>query len=332
MPLSFTCPNCQKQYPKLKSKLAGRKVRCRCGCEMRIPELDALTLADKPGNKRAVPQPENIAAQFENHYSDLDQILSGTASPDLPFVPRSAPSTPNSDLTSPSPQQNLRRAISPVTRTNPRSPATATVSSTSSARPSPTRKTISFVSVILGASLAFWFGALVIAARFTPFEQFPINRFTDSLSQINSASFGSAELSRGLKFGFQVSGWVMFAIAVALIVFAAVQFANAVMQLFVQRQLVRWADGLLASFAVAMTFAIVATLFLHATHTSKLNRELNQQVLSAGGSLDQPDLPNVQRLRDQYSSEGRQFMTAMLAAAAVPLTVFGCAMTRLFTK
>lgn len=337
MTISFTCAKCGKYYPKVKSQLAGRKVRCHCGHEMRIhdvPEntsaLDSKDLAESSTlQSKNVPRARGSGeplvstptSAMELHYSDLDQILASSSAPDLPV--RSATEHHfRSAAFSPPPVAAVHR--SQINRPGSESKVIAKSSST--------RLTISFLAVVASASMAFWFGSLVAFSRFAKFDHFLLCEFTETLTNINAGRFGLEELTPGLKIGFVITGWVIWSIAVVMVVLAVLQFGSALIQLFIQRQPLRWVDGLIGACGVALLFLFVATLFFHATHTANLKRPLRQFDSTETVLAGESELQNVRRIREQYDSESQRFMILMLVAGLAPLSVFGCSMVRLMTR
>jgi hypothetical protein len=166
-------------------------------------------------------------------------------------------------------------------------------------------------------------------ARFAEFDQILLTYFQQTFAGIISGSFGYEEVAPGFKLGFIVIGWSMWVIGLAMLVVAIGQLLNALIQLFLHRQLVRWADGLMATISIVFVFLVVGSLFLHASHMSGLNRELNKIVPVGTADVFVP--PNVQRVRGQYEQRNRTYLTVMLISGAIPLSVFAFSMVRLFT-
>lgn len=337
MTISFTCTKCGKYYPKVKSQLAGRKVRCRCGHEMRIHDVpekpsspDSKKLAESTALQSKKVQQTTGSGQpllgkstsaMELHYSDLDQILASTSEPDLPLRAATEHHFRPAAFSPPPVGAAHRSQVNSIGNR-----------STVIAKSSSTRLTISFLAVVVSASMALWFGSLVAFSRFAKFDHFLLREFTETLTNINAGRFGLEELTPGLKIGFVITGWVIWSMAVVMVVLAVLQFGSALIQLFIQRQPLRWVDGLMGACGVALLFLFVATLFFHATHTANLKRPLRQFDSTETVLAGESELQNVRRIRDQYDSESQRFMILMLVAGLAPLSVFGCSMVRLMTR
>jgi hypothetical protein len=323
MTLSFACPYCGKNYRNVKRKLIGKKARCSCGKVIRIgdsklpvahqdfdqldlqPDVAEGKLASSKSKKNPIP---TVAVQVnknlvvDDHYSDLDELLAGNGHEDAEFVgPLGGEIEVPAGLIDP--------------------PVAARSSSISS---------LALLSAIASATIAFWFGLLVVMARFAEFDQILLTYFQQTFAGIISGSFGYEEVAPGFKLGFIVIGWSMWVIGLAMLVVAIGQLLNALIQLFLHRQLVRWADGLMATISIVFVFLVVGSLFLHASHMSGLNRELNKIV--PVGTADEFVPPNVQRVREQYEQRNRTYLTVMLISGAIPLSVFAFSMVRLLAS
>ncbi len=95
MSLEYTCPQCGRVYRKLSSRLAGKKVQCKCGHTGRAPRLDAPPVQAPPplpdGDPRNASRPSahdsksnsnspRIGAakpeiMIQDDFSDLDDLL-----------------------------------------------------------------------------------------------------------------------------------------------------------------------------------------------------------------------------------------------------------------
>ncbi len=303
MTVSFSCPHCGKSYERVKKELVGKKARCSCGKLIRIGRKEP-TGQDIP----------NVEVEIKNrlivddHYNDLDHLLgdgyqeagaeSVTKKPDrypaLPMLP-----IPSSALNPPKTTRN-----------------------------STTRAAIGFLAAVISASIAFWFGFVVVSSRFVEFDQVLLKRFAEFLGAVNQADFGREETSPGLLTGFAVTGWAMWGVALMMMVMAIGQFLDAWVQLFTGRRIIGWGDGLVASLAIAFVFLIVAILFLHTSHMASLNRELNK--VQAPDAFGESSLQNVERVRADYKIRSRKFITVMLLIGTIPMSVFVFSMIRLF--
>lgn len=322
MTLSFACPHCGKNYRNVKPKLSGKKARCSCGKVIRIgvselpaahqdfeqldrePEIAEGMAESSASKKNPVP---TVAVQVkknlvvDDHYNDLDELLAGSAHDDTEYA-----EDPVGDIEVPAGLVDL--------------PAAAPTSSKSS---------LALLSAIVSATIAFWFGLMVVMTRFTEFDQILLTYFQQTLAGIVSGDFGNEEVAPGFKLGFVVIGWSMWGFGLAMAMVAIGQLFNALLELILHRQLVRWADGLMATISIVFVFLVVGSLFLHASHLSGLNRELNK--IAPVGTATEFVPPNVLRVREQYSERNKTFLTVMLISGAIPLSVFAFSMVRLFT-
>ena len=339
MTLSFACPKCGKTYRNVKQQLIGKKARCSCGKVIRIGNSDrSASIRDFLENdrtsesesqnsvaERAAAQNDGAAGEsrlsrdekkrvptvdvrinkrlvIKDHYDDLDALLAGNVYEDISELA----DVPNREVGIPAGLVSKPPAENPAARSS-----------------------LALIAAIASATMAFWFGLLVVLLRFTEFDNLLLNYFQQTHASINSASFGDDELTTGLKLGFIVMGWSMWVAGLAMVLLAVVQLLNALVQLFIQRQWLRWADGLMATLSIIFVFLVVGSLFLHASQMTKLNRELNKIVPVA--TADEFVPPNVQRIREQYNQRNRTFTIVMLVSGAVPLTIFAFSMVRLFT-
>ena len=180
MTLSLTCQKCGKQYSKIKRSLIGRRVRCSCGSEMRVGDTSSSEPKVPSGEK---PEATRPPTNLDHHYHDLDQILSGTGTSQLPMTRR------------------RQRVADPATKDSKSS--------------TPLGLTVSLLSVVASASMAFWFGSLIVSSRFTQLDQFLLKGFSETLSNINQGQFGLEAVAPGVKVGFVVCGWLIWTLAVA---------------------------------------------------------------------------------------------------------------------
>jgi hypothetical protein len=332
MSLTFHCPKCGKQYSNIRQDLIGKKARCACGKVLRLGEQ----LQDEQSLQPTTPPASSSdkADSFSpiaHHYSDLDSILAGSVFEAEPAgVTRpstSAPIQPTTQRPNHPTASRQSKVVREPTRIKPNVPPQSVPT-----KPSSTKTTISFLAVVVSASLAFWFGLLIVVSRFTTVDQILLHPFSIAVGNLNAGRFGLDEMAPGLKIGFVICGWAIWTVAATMVLFAPLQLFNAVAQLFVRRQIFRLIDGLMATCGVLLVFLLVATLFLHASHMANLNRQLNQfdspQAIAAGASERQ----NVQRIREQYQADSRSFMTVILAGGLVPLSIFSCSMLRLLTS
>lgn len=322
MTLSFACPHCGKKYRNVKPKLNGKKARCSCGNVIRIGESELPvghqdfenldleqqvttgTQESSRSKKKLVP---TVAVQVsrnlvvDDHYNDLDDLLAGSAHDDSEFV-----DDPASEVEVPAGLVDL--------------PVAAASSSKSS---------LSLLSAIASATIAFWFGMAIVMTRFTEFDQILLAYFQKTFAGIVSGDFGNEEVASGMRLGFVAIGWSMWGVGLAMLIVAVGQLLNALLEIFLHRQLIRWADGLMATLSIVFVFLVVGSLFLHASHMSGLNRELNK--IAPVGTADEFVPPNVLRVREQYDQRNKSFLTVMLISGAIPLSVFAFSMVRLFT-
>lgn len=254
--------------------------------------------------KKPVPTVDvqvNQELVVDDHYNDLDELLAANNYEDVSELVR----VPDREIAIPAELVTKPPAVNSVTRSS-----------------------LALVAAIAAATIAFWFGLLVVMQRLTQFDNVLLSYFQQTYAGINSASFGDDEITSGLRLGFIVAGWTMWAAGLAMGLLAVGQLLNALVQLFIQRQLFRWADGLMATLSIVFVFLAVSCLFLHASHMTNLNRELNKVVPAATANEFVP--ANVQRIRDQYNKRNRAFTIVMLVSAAIPMTIFTFSMTRLF--
>jgi hypothetical protein len=309
MTVSFACPNCGKSYEKVKKELIGKKAKCSCGSVIRIQPAGQPTAARSPKSdeNQSVPTVDVKVKEkliVDDHYNDLDLLLGEyTTSPADPAPPVRA-SNPAISIPVPA-------AVRPEPK-----------------RPSATRLAIGFLSALVSATIAFWFGYLVVSVRLTDSEQVIVKQFDRIMTQVNEADLGPEEISPGLVTSFQIVGWTMGGVALLLMLLAIGQFGDAFFQLFTGHRIIGWGDGLVASLGITFVFLIVAVLFLHNSHMAALNRELNQIVAPQG--FGEASLANVERVREEYKTRGREFTTGMLVIAIVPMLVFVFSMIRLF--
>ena len=338
MTLSFACPDCGKTYRNVKQKLIGKKARCSCGkviriggserstpsrsfqrdnlpanaaaqdsdsqCDARRAEASPTMKRSSRSRKKPVPTVDvqvNQELVVDDHYNDLDELLAANNYEDVSELVR----VPDREIAIPAELVTKPPAVNSVTRSS-----------------------LALVAAIAAATIAFWFGLLVVMQRLTQFDNVLLSYFQQTYAGINSASFGDDEITSGLRLGFIVAGWTMWAAGLAMGLLAVGQLLNALVQLFIQRQLFRWADGLMATLSIVFVFLAVSCLFLHASHMTNLNRELNKVVPAATANEFVP--ANVQRIRDQYNKRNRAFTIVMLVSAAIPMTIFTFSMTRLF--
>jgi hypothetical protein len=320
MTVSFACPYCGKSYEKVKKELVGKKARCSCGKVIRVgmSSRDRRARERKPtGNaprdadaETAVP---TVDVEIKNrlvvddHYNDLDQLLDADYAVPVPEPPA----------------QPIRQTAAPIPPT-----LVPAAKARETGRRSNRRLAIGFLAAILSATIAFWFGFVIVSSRFVEFDQVLLKDFSERLASIHRADFGMDETSAGLKTGFAVTGWAMWGVALLMMILAIGQFLDAFVQLFSGRRIISWGDGLVASMGITFVFLIVAMIFLHNSHMTSLHRELNK--IQAPEAFGESSLQNVERVRNEYKERSRNFITFMLTFAIIPMSVFVFSMIRLF--
>lgn len=267
------------------------------------PEVSVTLTPSRSGS------PTRQRPVFEQTYGDLDDILSsvGDASPIR------VPNTREDSLDTTS-RQSESKAVSSGGR-----PAVQLDSSTAG-----------FLAALVSATLAFWFGLFVVVSRFQSFDSFLLGGFYRHLSSVYSVSFGDGAVPTVFQVAFSLLGWLIWIVAVALTVFAIVQFVNAFTQLLTGRQPVSWADGLTGTLGVVAVFLMVGIVFCEVSFANHELRALDayeQPFVEEGERL-----ANVARLREIIEDRNRSFVISMLIGAAIPMFVFSLSMVRLFTK
>ncbi len=365
MKFSFDCPHCGKSYRNVKTTLRGRKARCSCGSVIRIgeppsaksnPKADSAPSSggasrptsagdpnqDKPkkqldapnGGKNASSSPiptvevkvEKTSLMVDDHFSDLDDILSGRGLVDEPRA--------RSTGTRTSPPRNAKPVHRPTRpdvaeEYRPEHGPPPEIFEAPIEKPPSKGATIGLLAVIASATLAFWFGLLIVLVRFVEIEQVLLKRFADTITALNVGKFGTEKISESIQFGFVAIGWAMWVVALLLMLFAIGQFLNGIIKLFIGRSLLRWVDGSVAGLAIVFVFLVVGSLFLQSSHMTALNRELNQ--FENPGAVGESSPQNVMMIRESYRKRHREFMTVMAISGIIPFSIFAFSMVRLFT-
>ena len=324
MPVAFVCPHCGKRYANVKRRLMGRRARCGCGKIIRIAGESLGSEANQPDvieSSASVARDANVETAssadlsqsiVDEHYSDLDQILA------RPVLPSDAPASEG--LAVPGSPRDFGWQTSAKTESELRKERSrGSFSST-------TGLAIGFMGLMLSASLAIWFGLLLVVTRFRPVDLWWLRSFNDMLQGVFRGQFGSAPLTQSLEWSFVLAGWCLWLLALSMIGLGALQLVNAIALSFWLRSFWSLSDGALATVSILFVFVGVCTLFLHTSHTAQRRRELNQYDSPAAVLSGETTLENVQRLRTEVYQESRRFLVTMLATNMVPLCVFGGSM------
>ncbi len=266
------------------------------------PEVPLTVSVSKSASRQRSKRP-----LFEQSYGDLDEILSG-AGDASPLVAR------------PSPVETGEREVS------------SQISSVSTGPVSVTRKssTPGFFAALGSATLAFWFGLLVVGARFEPVNWLLLSGFSSHLRSVFFATLGVSEIPTSFRIMFVVLGWLLWGVAVVMILTALTQFVNAFAKLLTDRQPASWSDGMAGALGVSAMFLLVAIVFCQAWFATREHQAFNvyEQPFAAQGER----LENITLLREKIDSRNRSFTTTMMIGATVPVAIFALSMLRLFTK
>ena len=332
--MDATCPSCQKVYRNVRQELIGRKALCTCGhtfrlenstlkrdsltsdqSEPRTSEVSNAVTSDNAATSDSVDL--SSASVFENSYSDLEQILSGQGS----TAPLSSQSDGGSGNFQPARQNSDTRPAPSTGREHDR-PAQA-----SSYRG--TGMSVGFLAAVGSGCMAAWFSLFVLSSRYSVLELQPFRVISQTLNDINRATFGDLTINVGLERSFVLLGWVIWGVAACLICLAIGQLINAFTKLFRRRHLLPGIDGITGLTAILLLFMLLSTLFLHFSHMRQLNRDLIQ---TAGGQIDEGTVlgRNLQALQSAHRSHSQQFMTCMIAASSIPLCVGLLSLSRVY--
>jgi cytochrome c oxidase subunit IV len=191
-----------------------------------------------------------------------------------------------------------------------------------------TSSTLALLSAICSSTLGFWFGLLIVLSRFRNNDQFLLRDFTEMIRDINAGRFGTESMAAELQTGFGVVGWIIWSVALLMMILSAGQFANAILQLFYRRQVLGWVDGLMAAAGITFVFLAFITLFLHSTHVTNLKRKLTEQANQ--DIVGESNPAHVSLIADRYDERSKKFITVMLLSSVVPMTIFVLCMIRLF--
>lgn len=251
--------------------------------------------------------PKSQRPFFDQTYGDLDEILAG-AGDASPLMVRPTPAdSDESDLNS----QNGRASIS---------------------HPSPKHKslTLGFLAALCSATLAIWFGLFVASSRFQIVDWFLVSGFSTHLYSVFNVTFGESEVPFMFQIMFAILGWLVWGVAIAMVLTGVGQFVNAFAKLLTGRQLLSWSDGLVGMLGVSAVFMLVAIVVCQASFASQEHLALDayERPFVAEGER----LENVARLRAVIDERNRSFSISMLAGATVPLSIFFLSIVRLFTK
>jgi hypothetical protein len=239
---------------------------------------------------------------FGETYGDLDEILRGQGDP-APLVVRPQPVPPDAA------EQTRTDAEGP----KPHGPST-----------------FGFLAAIGSATLAFWFGVLVVVSRFQIVEVPLLNNFSVTLESVYLAAFGTADVSPTFQNIFVSLGWALSIVAGALMLFAVAQFINAFVRILFRHSFMDWSDGMTAAAAVCALFLMVAMVFAHASFTKQQHRLLDEYERPT--VLDRGPIGNVDLLRAEIVDAETTFRTTMLVGAGIPMSIFMLSMARLFFK
>ena len=244
---------------------------------------------------------------FEQTYCDLEDILDGAgdASPLTTRAPDDQPHYRNPD--SPKP-----------------------VSAPSDQQQSLGFSTPGFIAAVGSATLAFWFGVFIVISKFQLIEWFFLGSFSMHLRSVYSVTFGESDVPQDFGVIFMVLGWLIWSLAVGMVVISIGQFVNAFAKLLTRREPVGWTDGVNGTLGICAVFLLVAIVFSQISFAKQENLALDvyeRPFVEAGEHLD-----NVSLIRKDIEDRNRSFTISMLAVATVPMTVFGLSMIRLYTK
>lgn len=261
--------------------------------------------------KRQSPKPKSHptdspgkppASEIDRAYADLDDILGGQGDA-APLVIRNPSSASQSG-------------------------GAPTNSSSSGTPVSPRPSTVGLLAAVTSATLAFWFGIVGILSRFNVVDVLLVDGFSESLQSVYLAVFGLAEVAPTYQVIFKSLGWVFWAVAVGLALFALAQFINAILKVLVGRSIIGWSDGLTASMAVCAVLLMMAMVFTHIRFTKNEHRLLDEYEKPT--VLDHGPIGNIESIRIGLDEDAVQFQKTMLIGAAVPMSVFFLCMLRLF--
>lgn len=338
MAISCVCPQCEKQYYKIKPELAGKKVRCSCGFKIRLPQLDSKS--EGSGSKRKTAElKKSIAVSrsssgteinpFDLDYDDLDSILSRADSPEE--IPQPSDRfkrhlATGSKIGHKNHSESKQKAPLAQTRITP----SATTYREPDRRPRSNRLGLWLLLTLLSATLAGWLGSMLVVARQVTTLQHPLlDWFIEPLGQIYRGDFGLPALSSSLHFGFVVSGWIILFLAGAMILIGLLMYWQALAQLFSPKCWFTWTDGMLATSCFLLISVLIGTLFMHHTHVLNVNRDIRAQTpTQTTESLP----PQLVRLRQQITDNERLFQYRILTLGILPASIFGLSMMRLFVR
>jgi len=282
--------------PQSEKKKANQRSSESARVKSVVPQVP-LTVKVKDGSGK---QAKTDKPLFDQTYGDLDEILesAGDASPLI------IKNTPEPAVAEP-PTESVRSRKG-------------------------TASSFGFLAALSSATLAFWIGVFIVGSRFQVFEWILLGGFSRHLQSIYSSTFGESKVPSGYSVAFQSMGWILWTVALVMILFAVGQFVNSFIKLLTGRQPLAWMDGLVAASGVAIVFLLLAIVFSQSSFAKYEHRMLDsyeQPVVAEGEHLE-----NVTRLRLLVDDRDRSFTTTMLVACTVPMSIFVLSMVRLFTK
>lgn len=165
----------------------------------------------------------------------------------------------------------------------------------------------------------------MVTSRFSIVDGILLQGFSDHLRSVFTASFGLAEIPAIYRVLFLVFGWLLWGVAVAMILIAIAQFVNAFVNLLTNRQPAGWSDGFAGALGVSALFLLVAIVFCQSSFANQERRLPDE--------YKQPFEAEGERLENaKIDDRNRSFTTTMLVGATIPMSIFALSMFRLFTE
>ena len=254
----------------------------------------------KPKSHRAESSTKRPRAAIDEAYSDLDEILAGQGDASPLIVRPEREHLPD----------ETKQAVQSDKRRN--------------------NASFGFLAALGAATLAFWFGVVLVISRFQIVEPFLLSQFSESLQSVYSATFGRAEITQGFGQIFGGLGWCLWLVGAALVVSSAAQFINSFVGILLGRSLLGWSDGIVAALAILALFVMVAIVLTHTSFAKKQNRLLD--AYESPAALDRGPVGNIDLLRTEINNNARTFQRTMVVSMSVPVLIFVFSVVRLFIK
>ncbi len=363
MKLMFTCPHCDRVFDNVDLEMHGKRARCACG-EIVTIKVSAKSFARPSSStttsgiletstnevsnftndtsdpfadaanfdavvEQADGQSENGTAdddQADEHYEDLEQILAAAYVAD---VARAETPARRGGTKFGWPLQNKSTSANSEHGDDAQS---------EDAKAAHRRASIHLISGLLSAIIGFSLSIVILLFSVWSTELFPLVTISRVFAALFSgdagggdAGGGMSEVGASLRYGLMTMGWLIGGMAILLAGLSLAQFSNAIFCHVRHRRLLPWIDGLVATASVAMLFLLIAAIFVHSSQIVKQKRKLNRFDSAVAIANQQSELPNVQRLREQYESLSREFNWVMVVCGLMALSTFGAAMTRKLT-